>query len=223
MNESKIAEVTGPDGLHGTVDATPCADGHVLIRLDDGGQLRVPASVLERRPGERGYYLPLGRAALGLAASSEHAVVPVVEEEVRFGTRQVETGRVRVRKLVREEEETFDEPLAREEVTVERVAVEKFVDGPQPMRREGDVVVIPIVEEVLVVEKRLMLKEELRVRKRIVEERSPQTVTLRREEAVVERLPAPGAADEKSMKVRPDVPPGTRVAKPTPADRPDVV
>jgi uncharacterized protein (TIGR02271 family) len=108
--------------------------------------------------------------------------------------------------LIRQEQHTVDEPLAREEVTVERVPVDRFVSDPPPTRQEGDALVIPIVEEVLVVEKRLRLKEELWVRKRTLEERSPRTVTLRREEAVIERLPPgitpaeepvppPGAAD----------------------------
>src|SRR4051812_37594004 len=162
MDQSKIVEVTGLDGLREPIDAPADTDAQTLLTLDDGTRVRVPTSALERR-SERSYFLPLSRSQLTQSAESspaEHVVVPVVHEEARFATRQVETGRVRVRKLVREEEEPFDEPLAREEVTVERVRVECFVDGPQPTRREGDAVVIPIVEEVLVVEKRLMLKEE---------------------------------------------------------------
>jgi len=92
--------------------------------------------------------------------------------------------------VVREIEETIDQPLAREEVTVERVPVNKVVDGPQQARQDGDDWIIPIVEELLVVEKRLLLKEELHVRKRTVQQHHHQRVTLQHEEAVIERLPA---------------------------------
>jgi uncharacterized protein (TIGR02271 family) len=216
MEQSSVVEVTGLDGLRGTLDTSAATDAHAVLTLDDQTRVRVPMSMLQRQT-ERHYFIPLSRSQLTGSAESTPTppvVVPVVREEARVAKREIETGRVRVRKLVREEEETFDEPLAREEVTVERVPVERFVEGPQPMRREGDVVVIPIVEEVLVVEKRLMLKEELRVRKQIVEIRDPQTVRLRREEAVVERLP-PLETDEKA---RPDTPGGTNVAKGHPAD-----
>ena len=48
--------------------------------------------------------------------------------------------------------------------------------------------IVPILEEVLVVEKRLMLKEELHIRRRQVEESQPQRIVLRTEEATVERV-----------------------------------
>jgi uncharacterized protein (TIGR02271 family) len=84
-------------------------------------------------------------------------------------------------------EEVVDEPLLREEVEVERVSVNRVVEEPSGIRYEGDRTIIPLYEEVLVVEKRLMLTEELHVTKRQVETRDPQRVSLRREEAVVER------------------------------------
>ena len=137
-------------------------------------------------------------------AAVAETTVPVVREELHVGRRVVESGRVRLRKVVREEEQTIDQPLARQEVTVERVPIDRPVDGPQPTRTEGDVVIIPVVEEVTVIEKRWVLKEELHVRKRTVEERRPQTVTLRREEVIVERIPTdPESAPE------PAPPPGS--------------
>jgi len=71
---------------------------------------------------------------------------------------------------------------------VERVPVHREVSEPVVVRYEGETMVIPLLEEVLVVEKRLMLKEELRVTKIRREVRSPQRVTVRSEEAVIERL-----------------------------------
>jgi uncharacterized protein (TIGR02271 family) len=118
----------------------------------------------------------------------ESFVVPVVAETLQVEKRKVEAGGVRVRKVVHEREELVDEPLMRDEVQVKRVAVGRVVDGPVPVRHVGDTMIIPLLEEVLVVEKRLMLKEELHVRKGQVETHKPQRVTLRSEEAFVERV-----------------------------------
>jgi uncharacterized protein (TIGR02271 family) len=118
------------------------------------------------------------------------AVVPVIAEELQVGRRSVETGRVRVTKLVREQQQVVDEPSVTEEVVVERVPVNRYVDGPVEPRQEGDTLVVPVLEVVVVVERRLMLKEEVRITKRRSESRSPQTVTLRSEDVKLERNPA---------------------------------
>jgi uncharacterized protein (TIGR02271 family) len=116
-------------------------------------------------------------------------VIPIIEEVPAMQKRSVETGGVRLRKTVREREEQIDEPVWQEEVNVERVVVNHAVDGPVPtVRTEGEVVIVPLLEEVLVVKKQLMLREELRITKRRTAGRSSQKVTLRREEARVERL-----------------------------------
>jgi len=78
--------------------------------------------------------------------------------------------------------------------------VDRVVAGPVPVRHEGDTMIVPVLEEVLVVEKRLVLKEELRVTRRRVETREPQTVTLRREDVVVERF----TAHDDAVTARPD-------------------
>ncbi|MBA2501450.1 MAG: YsnF/AvaK domain-containing protein [Pyrinomonadaceae bacterium] len=120
-------------------------------------------------------------------AATESTVIPVIAEELHVGKRVVETGRVRIRKFVREHEETVDEPLMAEEVRVERVAVNRVIDAPVDVRYEDGRMIIPLMEEVLVVEKRLMLKEELHVTRQQVERRNPQVVTLRSEEVEIER------------------------------------
>ena len=120
--------------------------------------------------------------------SDDMRVLPVVEEILEVRQRRVETGRVRITKLVHEREEEVNAPRVREEVTIERVTLNRMVDAPVSMRQEGDTFIIPLVEEVVVVEKRLMVKEELRITKRRIEEHASQKVLLRREEIVVERL-----------------------------------
>jgi len=121
-------------------------------------------------------------------AESELTVIPILEESAVVTKRVVDKGGVRITKLVREREEIVDELLRQERVTVERVAINQPVDHTPTVRREGDTLVIPILEEVVVVEKRLMLKEEVRVTMQQTSRRQPQSVTVRREEAVIERI-----------------------------------
>jgi uncharacterized protein (TIGR02271 family) len=118
------------------------------------------------------------------------AVVPVIAEDLQVGRRSVETGRVLVTKLVREQQQVVDEPTVTEEVVVERVPVNRYVDGPVEPRQEGETLVLPVLEEVVVVERRLMLKEEVRITKRKSESHKPQTVTLRSEDVKIDRIPA---------------------------------
>lgn len=113
--------------------------------------------------------------------------MPVIIEEIDIQKRLVETGKVRITKVVHEHEAVVDEPLLRDEVEVERVSIHRLVEEAIPMRYEGETMIVSVMEEVLVVEKRLMLTEELHIRKRRVEMHQPQRVTLRREEARVER------------------------------------
>ena len=100
---------------------------------------------------------------------------------------RVVTETVRLRKRVREEEEVLDVPVRTEAIEVERVPVGRWIDGPVDVRHEGDTTVYPVVEEVLVVEKRLRLVEEVRVSRRQETRRVQERVGLRREEVVVER------------------------------------
>jgi uncharacterized protein (TIGR02271 family) len=116
--------------------------------------------------------------------------IALVEEEARIDKREVVTGRVRIRTRVEEAEETVRGTLDEEVVEVERVPIDRIVDAAPAVRQDGDVTIIPVMEEVLVVEKRLVLKEELHVRRRRTQESVEVPVTLRRERVEVERLPA---------------------------------
>jgi uncharacterized protein (TIGR02271 family) len=111
-----------------------------------------------------------------------------LEEQLEVGKRSRETGRVKVHKEVHEQEVLVDEPGYEEQVDIERVPVNRVLQEPASPRQEGDTLVVPVMEEVLVVEKRLILKEELHITRRRKEIRNPQRVVLRKEEAVVERI-----------------------------------
>jgi uncharacterized protein (TIGR02271 family) len=130
----------------------------------------------------------LGRRDASGEAREPALVVPVLQEVLDLHTSPVEAGRVRIRKIVHEHEEVVDPLLLRDEVVIERVPINRIVEGRISMRSEENTLIIPVLEEVLVIEKRLLLKEEVRVTTRRVETRAPQRVTLRREEATVERI-----------------------------------
>lgn len=116
-------------------------------------------------------------------------VIPVVREELDIGKRKVDTGTTRVKRVVSEREETVEMPLLHEEAQVERVPVNAVLDAPAAIRQEGDVTVVPVMEEVLVVEKKLLLREELHIKKQRTTVNTPQTETLRSEDVIVERMP----------------------------------
>ena len=121
------------------------------------------------------------------AGAGKHVVVPVVEEQAEIRTRRIEEGVVHIHKTVTDREETVDAPIFREEVEITRVPVNRIIDGPVAVREEGGVTIVPLIEEVAVVVKRLMLREELHIRKNRIEEPHTEHVTLRREEAHIER------------------------------------
>lgn len=117
-------------------------------------------------------------------------VVPVIHEELKVKKETVETGKIRVSKKVGEYETVIDEPFLHEKVAVKRVPKNERVESAPPAREENGVLIIPVVREEIVVQKRLVLVEELRVSKQVIEQRDPQTVTLLKEEVEVERIPA---------------------------------
>lgn len=116
-------------------------------------------------------------------------VIPVIEEQLMIDKRVVEKGRVRISKKVRETDETVNIPLVQENVQVERVPINQFIaEAPPPVRYEGNVMIIPVLREVVIVEKRLVLVEELRVTKQQTQTQETQKIRLRKEEVNVKRV-----------------------------------
>jgi uncharacterized protein (TIGR02271 family) len=195
MNSPTAVTVTDPHGVHGTIDTAAWPlDGRraeVLAQLESGRQVLVPVHLLVREEEGR-YSIPMALADLEQHAGADPRepplVLPVIEETLGVDTRAVEAGRVRVRKVVTEREELVDPPLLREEVVIERVPVNRVVEGPLPVRYEGDTMIISLLEEVLVVDTRLLLTEEVHITTRRAETYTPTRVTLRREDVTIERV-----------------------------------
>jgi uncharacterized protein (TIGR02271 family) len=105
------------------------------------------------------------------------------EEEVSTGVRQREAGSMNVKKSVRTEREEVRVPKRREEVEVERVPTNREVADAEFGDEE---IVVQVFEEEVVVSKRIVLKEEIRLRKRVVEEVETFEVDLRKEEVEID-------------------------------------
>ncbi|GJE53193.1 hypothetical protein GOFOIKOB_6269 [Methylobacterium tardum] len=130
-------------------------------------------------------------------AAGESVTLPVVEETARIDKRAVETGRVRVSTLTETVDQVLRESLRSDTVEVTRVPMDRTLspgEVPPAVREEDGVTIIPVLEEILVVEKRLVLKEELHIRRNSADEDVEVPVTLRKQRAVVERVSLDGHA-----------------------------
>ena len=196
MSDSTIQAIDR-NGVRGTLDLTviPPQGSEsklVLVRFEDGRSVFVDGAAFVEREKNH-FYFPGSFVALTPTERAENqnverVIIPILEEELKIARRKIVTGGVRVHKTVSERTETVDEPLLQEQVEFERVPINEFVDAPPAIRYEGDVMIVPLLEEVLVVEKRLVLREEIRISKRRETVHKPQQVVVRREDATVERI-----------------------------------
>jgi uncharacterized protein (TIGR02271 family) len=146
------------------------------------------ASTIEQSPTYGAYHAEQSTQTRGVAdptdVSHEDEVrVQRTEEELRVGTRERKAGSIRVRKRVRTDHERIEVPTRHEEISVERVPVE----GEASEAEIGeDEVVVPVTEEEVIVHKRPVVKEEVRVRKDVVEDTEVVEEDVRHEEVEVE-------------------------------------
>ena len=125
-----------------------------------------------------------------MAEQEEIAKIPLVEERLAISKGEVETGRLRVRVAVDAREELVGADLSQDEVEIKRVKMNQPLAELPSVRLEGNVTIIPVVEEEVIVEKRLVLVEEIHVSRRTTTSREDIPVTLRAERAEIERLDA---------------------------------
>jgi stress response protein YsnF len=119
-------------------------------------------------------------------AADDAQLMPLNAEQAVV-TKRVHKTRVRVERTTRTRETSIEEDLAHDQVTVERVAIGRVVDAMPEVRQEGDVTILPVVEEEVVVMRRLVLKEEVHIRRVRTTERHIETVTLREQQVAVTR------------------------------------
>ena len=122
--------------------------------------------------------------------------IPIVEERARIEKQTVPTGRVSITSTVEARLETLRDELIAQTLSVERVAIDREVDVPPDIRSEGDVLIIPVIEQRLVVAKRWVVTEELHVRRREHIEAVEIPVELRSTRVSVERAELAQQPDE---------------------------
>ncbi len=179
-------------GARGLVASIPADPSRVRVRLETGENLVVPRELVANEPD--GTYRT-SASFYGLRASFDGArtsgldplVVPIVEEQAHVEKHVVARENVQVSTSVTARDEQVNVTLFEEDIAVQRVAVGQVVNEASGPRQEGDVLIVPIYEEVLFVEKRLVLREEVRVTRLRRERQEHQSVTLRREDVHVER------------------------------------
>ncbi len=120
--------------------------------------------------------------------ANSSGIIPVIKEHVEVSKKVIEKAKVRLSKRVNETVESYDVPLTEEEIVVKRVQKNELVDTPPAaLRYEGDVMIIPVLKEVAVIEKRIMLVEEIHVVKYKYNKTETQRVVVRNEEVNVVR------------------------------------
>lgn len=113
-----------------------------------------------------------------IQADDETLRIPLAAEELIAQKQAVVRGKVHVHKGVETVEQRFTVPVYHEEAVIEHISPDAY-DGQAPANPNETI--IPIVEEQLVVEKRSVIKEYIRVRKTIVTEQQDVHDTVRRE------------------------------------------
>ena len=179
MTETVIHDSDGAPAVVEAADAQ-----RVVVRLPNGTVVHLPAGLVARLD-DGTYRSEVSFDALG----TERDTLLEVEERVDVRSVSHETGRVQARTVTETEDAAVDADGWRQSVEVERVPVNRPVDAVQDVRVEGDVTIVPVYEEVLVVRKQLVLREEVHLVTRRDRVPGPERVTLRRQRVEVERLP----------------------------------
>jgi stress response protein YsnF len=124
------------------------------------------------------------------SATTAPGTIPVVEEHATVSTEVVDIAKVRLSKTVENAIEAVDVNTSEDQVFIKRVPRNIIVDTiPDGVRYEGDVMIIPVLKEVAVVEKKIMLVEEIHVTRQTTQHSKTVEVPVRKEKVEVERIP----------------------------------
>ncbi len=191
------SRIVDRDGVAGKlIDVTTHAPEQPVARvqLSRGAYVLVPFEILQHH-ASGGYYLPARWHDFTQRGADGSLSIPIVEERVVTAVRPAPERKLRIRRRVVSEAKPVETTYVHERFDVQRVPVGQFVDHVPAPRHEGDVLIVPCVEEVVVVEKRLRVREELRIRVVREQRTHRQTVVVRRHELdVAEAAHEPGSA-----------------------------
>lgn len=168
------ARVVSLDGQDvGTVESITGegTDAQVIVRLTDGDRtMMVPYDVIDLDGSSEDRLVIQGAVGDLLdtrmdVGEHEKQTFALSAEEAIAHVHEVDRGRVLIDKTVEMVPHEAEVEVGTDRVEVERVAVDEEVDTPPEIRQDGDTLVVPVVEEVLVVTKRYRIVEEVRVTK----------------------------------------------------------
>jgi uncharacterized protein (TIGR02271 family) len=131
-------------------------------------------------------------------SDADEPAIPLLAEDITVARRSVAGDTVRIETSTCTRDHHVDEPLSHTRIQVERVPIGRTVAAVPPVREEGDTTILPVVEEVIVVERRLILKEEVHIRRVQVAERHTEIVTTREQTAEICRTQADSPASENN-------------------------
>lgn len=194
------ATVVDTNGTRATIQSIDQENDKTIavLSLEDGTLFETDLAQVERHRNE--FFLPalfstnnnqLRAANVHQARENKDLRIPLQKEEIHVHKKTVDTGKgVRISKHVTEHEEIVNLPRLEEILTIEHVQKGQILaEGARPQaRQEGDVYIIPVFEEVYVVEKKIRLKEEIHVIKKHKETNEQQAVQLKSEEIAIERF-----------------------------------
>lgn len=138
-----------------------------------------------------------GASASSIPGDTVVALTPNADETVRMSlaaeavvvSKRVRRTLVRASRTTSLRDQAVEADLNHEQIVVERVAIGRIVDAVPPVRQDGDVTIMPVVEEEVVMVRRLVLKEEVHLRRVRTTVPFTETVSLRRQTVSVTRTP----------------------------------
>jgi len=157
--------------------------GRTLVTVRADGRYDEAWTILQRHGAYNRSTTPAATATSHRAEGGQ--TVRVHEEQLHVTKQPVQTGEVHVRKEVHTEQQHLQVPVTREEVVIERHPVSGHASTSEI--RAGEEIRIPVKEEKVHVEKEAVVKEEVHVGKRKVQETEPVSGTVRKEEVKVEQ------------------------------------
>jgi len=187
MAVSRQQIVVDLDGVRGSIqEFAEASDGRRVARieLETGASVSVSSDLLHLEE-DGGYSIP-ERWPQVVRESATGLELPVVQEDASIAVRHMQ-HHVRVRRKVVTEQRTLETPVWTEDVQIERIPRDEFVQHMPEARQDGDALVIPVIEQVAVVENRLRLREEIRIRVVRREHVDRRTIAVRRHEVEIDR------------------------------------